>query len=1270
VNPADAVYCYYDGRALAQADQEPLGIGTLTFPSPFRFSDGKSCANFNQLALACDGRWSDARRLLGDGGWQSFFASIGRMDLALLASQAAREADLDVGLTYFLERWPVDPEALRPPRLTLQGTTNDLGTLEAGKDHKFDLVIGNQGMLLLRGTVMTDSDWLCFGERQGSFSTKLFQTRDSYPLTVRVLGQQLRAGLTPLEARIVIDTNGGREEMTVRATVPIRPFPKGQVPNNVLAGARSPREVALRAKAHPQEAAGLFEQGLVKAWYHSNGWTYPIQGTQGKGKGVIQQFFEALGLTKPPRLEINPDRIVCEGTPGEPLTRKVTISSPEAKFVTAGASSDQEWITIQPDTSQGNKVTIPLRIDVPPRPGETLHASVTFQGNGQQQFVVPVTLTVGADTSGAARGSTRQRLVWLCSGVALLLVSAGVIAVVAGRQGNDTVDPPPVVIGPPPPPPQVKAWWDALSDHTLAASAAKLKEAAPAHQAIFEALAVPSDVARHKAYEQLAARLPELVRIPNASQPLGQFVTACCVHEPSDLNIGPLQRALASQFPADGQAFVPEEKGEDVERAFFWLQVVFDAITHPAVRPARSRSLANDLGTVFGFSLDTSVSANQLKEQAEKLLAVRCFRNTLPTAARSIEEALDIRNVLLTRFPQHFSADFRDQVDVDLLASGLTSGTDLWPKLEPIFKSCVESNHLNVSLKLLALYERANANLAPKMEDFLVLKWKTAANTKLTHAAKVMAIRKSLIVDPNTARITRAERVGQLQKLVDSRLSAVQPGEKQDVILLQDTLRLAHASTMGCILFDKDADLERFDGLIGKCPGLEQAPLANKEEKPRLAKGVIDVGFEPWSTEDALTDTSDRDKRGGRRKTYSVSMQAGRVYTIDMRSTDLNSYLRLESPAGVQVAADDDGGGFPNARIVYTPKADGVYCVTATTSGKDGVGAFTLQIQQGGGFGGFGGFGFGVPARIGIGFQPNPFLMPAMPVFPMEDPKNPKREVQVNPADLADLTSKQAAVRITAFNNLAGSVPNDLAFPHAQKIARYLLLSIAQDAELEAITPKLASLDKCLNLLEALADVIANETVPPQRAEVIVGGVLRQQVRFAKDEDWRSACRKLLLQRTLELTTPTANTANRVAEFLRDMYKEQGLALGLEDQAFLTQTQLTRVLEGLIKHLADKTAQRNPPPAEKDYLDRIRRQLLAARYGAANDLEYAVLLQRIWLKVLTLYLQDQATNQAKAMLDLRLDLDAQDRGSRSVLHQLRSGEEMILRVWALAHNLK
>src|SRR5205085_5044267 len=126
---------------------------------------------------------------------------------------------------------------------------------------------------------------------------------------------------------------------SVRAEVPIRPFPHGVYANDVLAGARTPREIALKAKEFPNEAAVLFEQGAVKAWYASNGWTYPVEGSQGSGKGAVQQFFEALGLTAPPRLQLGTAALSFHGNPGEFLVRHVRVLTDELKPVYA-----QAWV--------------------------------------------------------------------------------------------------------------------------------------------------------------------------------------------------------------------------------------------------------------------------------------------------------------------------------------------------------------------------------------------------------------------------------------------------------------------------------------------------------------------------------------------------------------------------------------------------------------------------------------------------------------------------------------------------------------------------------------------------------------------------------------------------------------------------------------------------------------------------------------------------------------------------------------------------------------
>jgi thiol-disulfide isomerase/thioredoxin len=94
----------------------------------------------------------------------------------------------------------------------------------------------------------------------------------------------------------------------------------------------------------------------------------------------------------------------------------------------------------------------------------------------------------------------------------------------------------------------------------------------------------------------------------------------------------------------------------------------------------------------------------------------------------------------------------------------------------------------------------------------------------------------------------------------------------------------------------------------------------------------------------AVDDPKDA-KRNQPSKTHLVRMFGGKVYTIDMVSTQFDSYLRLEDAKGMQLDEDDDSGGNLNARIVFNCSKDGEYKVICTTfNGK--VGNYTLTVKE------------------------------------------------------------------------------------------------------------------------------------------------------------------------------------------------------------------------------------------------------------------------------------------------------------------------------------
>lgn len=389
-NPGEAVYCYYDGFVLGGHSRNggPVAVGSQAFANPFVFPTGRQCRNFDELALACQEEWSGARDLLKQGFFGNFFGGLGRVDLALAANEAAKFPDADLGLNQLLEKLPT--EVLGEPKLSLETQELNLGTLEPGSERQFNLRMENQGMRLISGMVSSaDAAWLALGDAAGNQKHFHFQHDLALPISVRP--DKLRANNKPLEAHLEIETNGGSFIVTVRAQVPVKPFPNG-----VMAGAKSPRQVAEKAKANAKEAAALFENGSVAEWYKVNGWTYPVQGPAASGLGAVQQFFEALGLTPPPKVEISTNRIELSGSPGEQLRYAVEVKSQEKRPVYAHATSTEPWLEVGRAKLNGRVATINLSVpSVPNKEGETLSAKLIVQSNGNQRFVVPVTLQVG-----------------------------------------------------------------------------------------------------------------------------------------------------------------------------------------------------------------------------------------------------------------------------------------------------------------------------------------------------------------------------------------------------------------------------------------------------------------------------------------------------------------------------------------------------------------------------------------------------------------------------------------------------------------------------------------------------------------------------------------------------------------------------------------------------------------------------------------------------------------------------------------------------------
>jgi hypothetical protein len=392
VNPPEAGYCYYDGAALAGRAGGPINAGSAPFPNQFVFPDGMACRNFDQLAMACQQNWASAISLLQQGFLGSFFGGMGRVDLAMAAQEAARFPDLDRGLDQLLAKLPT--QALQNPKIQAEPSEINLGQLKIGEDRASELHLTNLGMRLLYGTVTSDCDWLTVGEGAGHVE-KMFQFGSEAIIPVHVRGQHLRAGARAVEGHLIVDSNGGTTTVTVKVDVPITPYPQGP-----FSGAVTPRQIAEKSKANPKGTAPLFENGDVARWYASNGWKYPVNGPIMPGVGAVQQFFEALGVAKPPRVEFRPQSFDLNGAVGKTVNAAVEIITADKKVVYGWATCDQGWVEIGKTKLGRAAATVPISIRIPDPCPPTVQATLTVVGNGNQKSFIPLSVKVAGGKAG------------------------------------------------------------------------------------------------------------------------------------------------------------------------------------------------------------------------------------------------------------------------------------------------------------------------------------------------------------------------------------------------------------------------------------------------------------------------------------------------------------------------------------------------------------------------------------------------------------------------------------------------------------------------------------------------------------------------------------------------------------------------------------------------------------------------------------------------------------------------------------------------------
>lgn len=334
-NPPEALFCYFDGVALRQSANGRSGSPAL-LPREFFFPSGRRCRSFLDLAQACQEEWECARALLLQGAFGQFFASVGRHDLACQSQEALKENDPDRALAVFLAVLPCQTTPV--PKLDLSPRRIHLETLQAGERRTVVVRIENRGQGLLQGTlsVVDGGNWLRLADGSGPTCPVRAAQNQEVVLLVDTGGL---AAPQACAAKLTVITNGGTTEVPVRVDVAVNPF--AQPPFH---GVSSPRDLAERMRSQPQAAVPLLEDGTILAWFHANGWNYPVQGLPARGIAAVQQFYEGMGLSRPPLVQLSEQRIHLIRTADRTLTGQVFLRTTAKKWVYAHVEGEVSWL--------------------------------------------------------------------------------------------------------------------------------------------------------------------------------------------------------------------------------------------------------------------------------------------------------------------------------------------------------------------------------------------------------------------------------------------------------------------------------------------------------------------------------------------------------------------------------------------------------------------------------------------------------------------------------------------------------------------------------------------------------------------------------------------------------------------------------------------------------------------------------------------------------------------------------------------------------------
>lgn len=280
------------------------------------------------------------------------------------------------------------------------------------------------------------------------------------------------------------------------------------------------------------------------------------------------------------------------------------------------------------------------------------------------------------------------------------------------------------------------------------------------------------------------------------------------------------------------------------------------------------------------------------------------------------------------------------------------------------------------------------------------------------------------------------------------------------------------------------------------------------------------------------------------------------------------------------------------------------------------------------------------------------------------------RNAVSNIAQLSDMRNRRreaAPMYLKYLATVAARVP-DLPREHAVRLARYLLAA-KSDAEHQAVLKHVHAITRWPNVRLALGDQILQTTMSRGRVVELLEAVLGGPLDGSEDRDWQQRAYERLLRdviRSLGYAGQVSDGPERlyddVAEVLRESYAIRARLFGVPTERSSQATTVAELLQMIIQHQAAWEASpshRATLVVQGDWQER----LIAIDYISDNDLQHAVLLQRLWLDLLIARLQQTGDLSGDQATRMQGQIQESDRQATDLIDQLIQAERHQTEIW-------